>query len=1091
MTLIQPGWALARPLFFLLVVLLVMVWGCDEFTPLDPDPPPTEPDLRLTLALAPDTLAIEEGTTDSIVATIRDAGGTDVTDQYRDALVWSTSDEALVTVEGGAVLGTGGPGWAAVTATLEYSEGEETAESAVAAYPFLLDVAFNPDRPDSLGIDTLEVTQSAKADMHVEHDFPGAEPGVWLDSVAYTVLDSAAATVESSGPGWLRFSVQESGTVRLEAAIEARGKRFADTLEVFVHEPAPLVLSADSVHLVGSDTSVVITATFRGEPFRHFTLETVTVEAEYPDLLPAVLDGASLTQETLKLIGPGRATLRARGGAEPWILPADLVVTGEITEPIVLAMDAPAEITADGTPVTLRGINLLAIDPLTVTAGHDTVAVIAHTDTTFVFATEVYSATECGGTVRRRLVVPGADVRIAGGYPQLLVPHQGDVISLERYEIRQMTAAELTHCVRIAVTEPGLPWDRQNEYYSDVTWKDSSLYNLVYVDTTHFQYADNPYSNDPVFPYEGPGWAHMAMGFQSRTPMPDLVYNVDQWYQDLIASGAVNTTSPDGLSGLRATTDDYPAVLSAEQDPLSVHERHAREEAEFYQQQAELLEGATQWGPQLGGGQSVPSGLAAAYDPGDPDHQAICDAHPEIDCVSADTIPDWQETPWFGYEGTEYMYRRAALAVGDTFTTQTTYTISLPPIKVEVQGIYGGYFVFTTPWADPDSVGTAAYDKAVAMKAEFQNRESVIREAAEYLLAEAEPWYQQMLSSSHRPRTMVHHEQLVVNITRFVDSRGGGTAQRNMIDAQIGLRPNQLISLLAHEFAHNHWLWERQRRYDAGQMPGTYKQWNVEGGATYMAFEVLRRRAAYRNLGSDGGNIWAAFNAWIGNPPSRLNGEDLDVMGFLGNDWTYGYGAAAAFFDFLAMTLVRDYGVSYEEAAREMNEAVLTGFKDGNDSYSGTPGCGIICTMRKYSAGWEPAAAFLEYAQARSWFGGNQDPDRKDPRVRYTLMSGNYYSHVNTFHQRPKGFLPFTGPLGLVPGFYGWGIHDRNLGGTFRLQEMLEDPEYSYYPFPSTERLNELVWYLTAVPPRPPNNCLWWYTPPSGYGGEDFCLRGI
>ena len=217
-------------------------------------------------------------------------------------------------------------------------------------------------------------------------------------------------------------------------------------------------------------------------------------------------------------------------------------------------------------------------------------------------------------------------------------------------------------------------------------------------------------------------------------------------------------------------------------------------------------------------------------------------------------------------------------------------------------------------------------------------------------------------------------------------------------------------------------------------MPGTYKQWNVEGGAAYMAFEVLRRRAAYRNLGSDGGDIWAAFNAWIDNEPSRNNGEDLDVMGFLGNDWTTGYGAAAGFFDFLAMTLVRDHGVAYEDAARQMNEAVLTGFNNGHEGFAGTPGCGIICTMRKYIPGWKPGAAFLEYAKVRSWHSGNQDPARRDPRSRYTLHVGNFYSHVNTFHERPEGFLPFTGPLGLIPGFYGWGIHDRNLGGTFRLR---------------------------------------------------------
>ncbi len=396
-----------RPALALILLFLFVASGCgDEKAEL----PPTEPEIRLTLTLtlAPDTLALEEGTLDTLVATVRDAGGVDVTRQYMDAVAWSTSDSALVTVADGVLSATGGPGWATVTATLGYSEGEEVAQAAVAAYPFRLDIAFNPDRPDSLGIDTLEVTESTTANLHVGHEFAGVDGAHWRDSVTYTVLDGAAA-VEPTDRGQVRLRAQQSGTVRLEAAIEARGKRFADTLSVFVREPAPLVLSADSVHLDGVGAVAVVTATFRGAAYHDAAFETVTVAPTYPQYYASILDGAALSGDTLKLAGPGHTRLRVRGPAGmPWILPADLVVTGEVSDPIVFAMDAPAEITQDGTPITLRGINLLQIDPATITAGADTVALLTHTDTTLVFSTEVYSV---GGMRRDGSPAPGRSRR--------------------------------------------------------------------------------------------------------------------------------------------------------------------------------------------------------------------------------------------------------------------------------------------------------------------------------------------------------------------------------------------------------------------------------------------------------------------------------------------------------------------------------------------------------------------------------------------------------------------------------------------------------------------------------------------------------
>ncbi|MDX2184052.1 MAG: hypothetical protein SFW08_08710, partial [Gemmatimonadaceae bacterium] len=218
----------------------------------------------------------------------------------------------------------------------------------------------------------------------------------------------------------------------------------------------------------------------------------------------------------------------------------------------------------------------------------------------------------------------------------------------------------------------------------------------------------------------------------------------------------------------------------------------------------------------------------------------------------------------------------------------------------------------------------------------------------------------------------------------------------------VGLRrpPNEMVQLLAHEYAH---VWALRWFYETrptGGSPFDGQVWAGEGVADLLSFDVMRRLASLpfaANLTS------AQLEA--GAAVARPWTMELNATG----DLFAGYHETSSFFRHLVYRLV-SRGLSVEAAlgmvARHAHEGWF-----GIDM-QGRQRTGLAVALETaLGAPWEPGAAVLDWMLAQGADDLTTDPQLQNPFFRdvSTLIGGGLRIGVSTGRDRLQLSLPFAG----------------------------------------------------------------------------------
>lgn len=187
-----------------LLLLFAVACGGDN-DPTNPRPSGDTPVATVSVeAGAPTTLTVPE--TRQLTAILRGADGTVLHDR---ALIWSSSDEAVATVDGSGLVTAVAPGSVTITATSEGKSGAVTLTVLSAPPPEVASVTVETETSTTL---TVTETRQLTATLR------GADGTVLNDrELTWSSSDDAVATVDASGlvtavaRGWVTITVTSGG----------------------------------------------------------------------------------------------------------------------------------------------------------------------------------------------------------------------------------------------------------------------------------------------------------------------------------------------------------------------------------------------------------------------------------------------------------------------------------------------------------------------------------------------------------------------------------------------------------------------------------------------------------------------------------------------------------------------------------------------------------------------------------------------------------------------------------------------------------------------------------------------------------------
>ncbi|HEU4883415.1 MAG TPA: hypothetical protein VFT45_14235 [Longimicrobium sp.] len=231
--------------------------------------------------------------------------------------------------------------------------------------------------------------------------------------------------------------------------------------------------------------------------------------------------------------------------------------------------------------------------------------------------------------------------------------------------------------------------------------------------------------------------------------------------------------------------------------------------------------------------------------------------------------------------------------------------------------------------------------------------------------------------SREMPATSAGSGQMLVLATAWDPAKGAGAAwthedqgrMYSFVWLNLNLRPGKgdgfamydhvsyRVKVLGHELTH---AWQAAWLSEATGVPrdafGAAPGWSVEGGADFVAMDLVRR---FLNI-SAGGNWKWSDNLEPSKPSVIYALEPFDARGRL----TWGYYDASSLLRDLQTRLVAG-GMSRETAMAEVSRGAVEGWH-GADGEGGAT-AGLVDRMRaRLGAAWDPAAAVLLWTAAQA-----------------------------------------------------------------------------------------------------------------------------
>jgi uncharacterized protein YjdB len=225
-----------------------------------------------TVTVDPAASTLMRGATVQLVATLKDANGTVLTDRI---VAWASSDDAVAIVSTVGVVSGMMPGAATISAT---SEGRSASASVTVVRPPLASVTVLPDTANIQVAGTATFTATLK-------DITGA---VVVDrTVAWTSSNAAVATVSTGGV----VTAVAPGTAAVTATSE--GKSGSAVVTVTAVPVASITLDPSSVTLTAGQSATLV-ATTKGADGTVLTGRVVTFASNKP-AVALVTSGGTVT----------------------------------------------------------------------------------------------------------------------------------------------------------------------------------------------------------------------------------------------------------------------------------------------------------------------------------------------------------------------------------------------------------------------------------------------------------------------------------------------------------------------------------------------------------------------------------------------------------------------------------------------------------------------------------------------------------------------------------------------------------------------------------------------------------------------------
>jgi hypothetical protein len=365
--------------------------------------------------------------------------------------------------------------------------------------------------------------------------------------------------------------------------------------------------------------------------------------------------------------------------------------------------------------------------------------------------------------------------------------------------------------------------------------------------------------------------------------------------------------------------------------------------------------------------------------------------------------------------------RTTPLAVGDTFHFQPTGFDSAQVGRV--RKIYGGYFVLAV--MDRDSAKLTP-----AWQAEFDRTMAL-------MLKYGRPYLRRTVFATD-PELHAGMGQTVIvaaELTGAASYAGLGLIQLK-IDGSSQISTAAPL-LVAHELSHTY-QWSLRIASSCGGQPDCqigFTRWALEGGADFLAHEILRETGSY-----DFGANLTTFG--VGAPPDlpAFWAEPVNAFPL----FQAGYNGSAEFFRYLTARLM-EKGLAYDAAVKLAMEGALEGWYHFDTR--GTPVVGLVERVAPYlGAGWSPVEAQLRWAAMNAADDLVPQPGFQNPTFRYSgrsdgkdrvLRTGLGQAVVRTGQ---GGTTAFQAVLGGSVGYFL--LQDDDVGGSLSYEASIPDVEW-------------------------------------------------